>query len=400
MRMACARTALAVLMVSCAAVGVAGEPPAAERVAEASVAGCKVDLRRAGTVADIVSNVLLRVEGKPEKDVAAFRDGAATKFRTGDEVIAAAAKEFGVDAGALARQVEVWKHVNCEHAPVPGYQVPDGYVAQERKVPVSAFAADVVLHVVLHELGHGVIREFGVPVLGNEETMADAFATHYLVEHMPERALGALKARVRSLMIEAGEVPVEKWTVRGEHDNDARRAYQIAALAVAADAVKYAEVGELVGLSPREVAAAKDYGAEIHRSWRRTLAPIMMPAGRASREAVLTADETTRDFVRAGEPSLEMVLGAALRSIDWHSRVKIEFVEDGGGASWSRSKRTITVGGGYLRRFVGQGIVAEGKTPPGEAGATGGVTGGATGAEAKEEGTKEGGGTGGGAGGR
>jgi len=355
MRMACARTALAVLMVSCAAVGVAGEPPAAERVAEASVAGCKVDLRRAGTVADIVSNVLLRVEGKPEKDVAAFRDGAATKFRTGDEVIAAAAKEFGVDAGALARQVEVWKHVNCEHAPVPGYQVPDGYVAQERKVPVSAFAADVVLHVVLHELGHGVIREFGVPVLGNEETMADAFATHYLVEHMPERALGALKARVRSLMIEAGEVPVEKWTVRGEHDNDARRAYQIAALAVAADRERYAGVAAIVGMSEGDIRNAVDYGGELRRSWRRVLAPLWMPDGEESSEAAVVYDNTDPFLVSLCEGGLASDVEAALRRFDWHSQVTIRFIEGSGRAGWNRSARAVTVHSAYVERFVAQG---------------------------------------------
>jgi hypothetical protein len=36
-------------------------------------------------------------------------------------------------------------------------------------VPVSVFAADVTLHVVLHELGHAVIRKFDLMVLGNEE---------------------------------------------------------------------------------------------------------------------------------------------------------------------------------------------------------------------------------------
>ena len=58
------------------------------------------------------------------------------------------------------------------------------------------FAEDVVLHVVLHEIGHALIREFDLPVLGNEETMADAFATNYLAYHLPERALDVLTAHI------------------------------------------------------------------------------------------------------------------------------------------------------------------------------------------------------------
>ena len=58
------------------------------------------------------------------------------------------------------------------------------------------FAEDVVLHVDLHEIGHALIREFDLPVLGNEETMADAFATHYLAYHLPERALDVLTAHI------------------------------------------------------------------------------------------------------------------------------------------------------------------------------------------------------------
>jgi hypothetical protein len=342
--------------------GVAVTPASAE-------VACKVDLKLPGTMADIVSNVLLRVEKKPAEEVRAFVKDAQKKYRTGEEALSAAAGLFGMDRAKLAEQVEVWKHVNCEHAPVAGYQRPDSADASDAggvPVAVSAFAADVTLHVALHEMGHAVVREFDVAVLGNEETMADAFATHYLVEHMPGRALAALKARVKSLMIEAGEVPVEKWTVRGEHDNDARRAYQIAALAVAADAEKYAEVGALVGMSPREITKAKDYGADIHRAWRRTLAPIMMPMGRRSREWRFAADGATRAFVSAGEPGLEILIGEALGAIDWHSQVRVEFVAEGDGAAWNRSKRTITVGGDYLRRFVRQGEVTV--APPAKAG--------------------------------
>lgn len=216
-------------------------------------------------------------------------------------------------------------------------------------VEVSEFARDVTLHVVLHEVGHALIREFDLPILGNEETMADAFATHYLTTHLPDRAVAVLVARTRSLMIEAGEVPRAEWTVAGEHDNDARRAFQIAALAVAADPVKYAPVARVVAMSERDLKKAADYGAEIHRAWRRLLAPLWMPPLARSKEARVVRDS------KAELAGLPAELEAIVTRFDWHSQVTVRFVAGDGGAGWSRSARTISVTDGYLRRFVEQG---------------------------------------------
>ncbi|MFZ4575911.1 MAG: DUF4344 domain-containing metallopeptidase [Phycisphaerales bacterium] len=320
-------------------------------------------------MSDIVSNVLLRVEKRPASEVRAFLEDAYKKFTTGDELRNAAADHFKIDRKRLEELVEHWRHINCKHEAIPGFVVPDATVAAATgeplsNVPASAFAADVTLHVVLHELGHAVIREFDLMVLGNEETMADAFATHMLTEHFPDRAASAITARITSLMIEAEEVPRDQWSVRGEHDNDARRAYQIAALAIAADKDKYAGVAELVGMSERDISKARDYGADIHRAWRRTLAPLMMPEGKRSKEARIRADEATQLFVEAGDPSLLSTIESAIQRIDWHSQVTVEFVGGAGGAAWNRGSRTIKVNGEYLRRFIAQGVKAQAQAAP------------------------------------
>ena len=285
------------------------------------------------------------------------------RYATGDDWLKAAAEHFKIDQKRLAALVEHWRHINCRHPAIPGYAVPEADPLLD-PVPVSVFAADVALHVVLHELGHAVIREFDLMVLGNEETMADAFATHLLTEHFPEHAVRAISARVKSLMIEADEVPRDRWTVRGEHDNDARRAYQIAALAIAADKEKYASVAETVGMSERDIVNARDYGSDIHRAWRRTLSPLMMPAGKVSKEARFRADESTRAFVDAGEPSLASTIKSALQRIDWHSQVTVDFVWGPGRAAWSRENRTVTVNSEYLQRFIAQGVKAEAQVAP------------------------------------
>jgi hypothetical protein len=62
-------------------------------------------------------------------------------------------------------------------------------------------------------------------------------------------------------------------------------------------------------------------------------------------------------------------LEAVVRQFDWHSQVTIRFTEGDGGAAWSRSGRTITVHGGYVRRFIEQGesiadVDANPESPP------------------------------------
>jgi hypothetical protein len=140
---------------------------------------CEVNLRNAGQMKDVISNVLIRAEHKPESEVAAFLKDAERRYATGDDLLKAAAEHFKIDQKRLAPLVEHWRHINCK----------------------------------------------------------------------PEHAVSAISARVKSLMIEADEVPRDQWAVRGEHDNDARRAYQIAALAIAADKEKYAGVAGIVGMS-------------------------------------------------------------------------------------------------------------------------------------------------------
>jgi hypothetical protein len=329
---------------------------------------CPIDLTLPGQMSDIVGNVLFQVAKRPDADVRAFLDGAETRYDSGDELMRSAAKHFGIDEAKMAEEVRLMKHINCDHGIIIG---PDGKPEPmpERRaelessrsdaVELTTFARDVAVHVVLHELGHALVREFDLPVLSNEEALADAFATCYLTAHHPDRAPDILAARVRSFMIEASEVPREEWSVRGEHDNDARRAFQIAALAVAADEAKYIHVAALAKMTAVDIRKAKDYGTEVHRSWRRLLVPMMMPTGMASREAKVTCEVPADSPFYPGYAELIAELEPILRRFDWHTTVTIHFANGDGGASWSRSQRTITVRSNYLRRFVEQGRVAE-----------------------------------------
>lgn len=331
-----------------------------QEVTPPAPAQCEVDLKIPGAMKDVLSNALTRGLHVRESEVRMFLRGREKKHATGRAMLLAAVKRFGVEEDKLAALVEEYRHCNCEHAKVEGGSVksrasPAQRGAGAKHDVLSNFARDVTMHVVLHELGHALIREFDLPVLGNEETMADAFATHYLTTHLPTRAFDVLEARIESLMIEAREVPRAEWSVRGEHNSDARRAFQIAALAIAANPERYGRLAKAVGMSASDLAKSKDYGTEIHRSWRRVLQPVWMPNGVASTESRIKHDENDSLLRQLAAGGLLRELAAVLQRFDWHSQVTIDFAAGDGGAGWSRSKRTITVRSGYVRRFVEQG---------------------------------------------
>lgn len=108
---------------------------------------CEVNLKKAGQMEDVLSNVLIRAEHKPESEVAAFLKDAVRRYATGDDLLKAAAEHFKIDQKRLAPLVEHWRHINCKHAAIPGYAVPDaGREATTGEtmspVPVSVFAAE------------------------------------------------------------------------------------------------------------------------------------------------------------------------------------------------------------------------------------------------------------------
>ena len=337
---------------------------------------CHGDIRLRGVLADVLSNAL-RADFGINVYAPALSEGNDTR---GEVLFQQMVTTHKLDPDALKASIKRHQHTNCNHPPVDD-SLTDAALAAWRApasnpVPaasgqpstvgtpsgpglVSKFARDVTLHVVLHEMGHALIREFDIPVLANEETMADAFATYYLTTHMPDRALDAITARITSLMIEAGETAENErangvdWT--SEHDHDARRAYQIAALAVAADRERYAGVAAIVGMSEGDIRNAVDYGGELRRSWRRVLAPLWMPDGEESSEAAVVYDNTDPFLVSLCEGGLASDVEAALRRFDWHSQVTIRFIEGSGRAGWNRSARAVTVHSAYVERFVAQG---------------------------------------------
>ena len=91
---------------------------------------------------------------------------------------------------------------------------------------ISGFVEANALHTLLHELGHAVISEFELPVLGQEEDAVDAFATSEIIQMMPEDAEAILTDVALSWLIMDARTDRADLDFFDEHDLDAQRGYR------------------------------------------------------------------------------------------------------------------------------------------------------------------------------
>lgn len=227
-------------------------------------------------------------------------------------------------------------------------------MADERALP--DFAANVSRHVLFHEVGHAVFREFATPILANEETLADAFATAMIVRYRRDAALAIISARVQSWLYEDKEIARRDRDFRSEHDLDIRRAYQTACLLYGADPAEWADDLAWVGFSRSQLADCSDTAPDQIDGWDRVLAPLRRPIDSPSDKVTVSYDNSPLTAAVQASGVMDDA-GAFARRFDWPDPVRLHFARCDGSASWSRRTRTIRLCDSYVARFIKQGAV-------------------------------------------
>ena len=74
---------------------------------------CTIDLRNPAQMKDVISNVLTRIEKRPESEVRAFLETASEAGKSADALMLAAAAHFKIDRTKMAVEVQKMRHVNC-----------------------------------------------------------------------------------------------------------------------------------------------------------------------------------------------------------------------------------------------------------------------------------------------
>lgn len=209
---------------------------------------------------------------------------------------------------------------------------------------VSRSTENTLLHIIAHEIGHAVLREFDIPILGPEEAIAEDFATVYIHMMLPDRAEDIIRDRARTHLAD-GDEP----SIFSEYRTDAQRAGRNLCLLYGLDPDAYSSLPNAFGFED-DADTCRDFGPEVGRSWRRVLSPLLMPDGARVTEAGLRFDETPIAAALSNTDVPETAL-MLLSRIDWHSYVTLYLRDCDGGASWSRNGRTITICDDHIARI-------------------------------------------------
>lgn len=130
-------------------------------------------------------------------------------------------------------------------------------------------------HIMLHEIGHLLIDQLTLPVLGQEEDAADNFATLTMIGWDTDEADQALADTAFGWLVRHNDSSIFAGDdFFAEHDLDAQRAYRIVCHLVGTDADAYGDLALNLGADVGEAELADcDYAFELSaRSWRSVLA--------------------------------------------------------------------------------------------------------------------------------
>ena len=155
-----------------------------------------------------------------------------------------------------------------------------GLSAQKRQERVE-FVVGNLLFVLAHELGHAVISELDLPVLGREEDTADVYAILKALTVVGSEFSQRILVRASNAWFMSarrdrrdGEEP----TYYQRHGLDEQRAYHIVCLMVGSDAVKFKDLADEHKLpEDRRRSCGWDYDTAA-RSWERVMTPHLRAA--------------------------------------------------------------------------------------------------------------------------
>lgn len=164
--------------------------------------------------------------------------------------------------------------------------------------PATSFALGNVLFIMFHELGHAMISEFELPVLGREEDAVDNFASMLLTpdNEDPEMDASILVDAIAGWFASAQMTALEDIAWWGEHGPDQQRAFQIACLLYGSAAGVYDELAEGIGMpEERRAGCASEYEA-VSTGWAKLLAPHLLDEGEAPKARIAVTFEDAGEY--------------------------------------------------------------------------------------------------------
>jgi hypothetical protein len=225
-------------------------------------------------------------------------------------------------------------------------------LSPEKRQTLVEFVVGNILFVSTHEMGHALISEMDLPVLGREEDAADEFAILTALKHgekdfsdrvLIESAKGWFMDARRDK--KTGDTP----TYYDQHGLAEQRGYQIVCLMVGSDPVRFKALADETKLpDDRRRTCGWDYDT-ASRSWEKALAPNLRAAGQPKQKIEVNYQDGkgTLGFYAQTFRALQFLETIAELAADrfaWRTPIMMEMRTCGGvGARWTIPTRTLHI---------------------------------------------------------
>jgi putative metallopeptidase DUF4344 len=232
----------------------------------------------------------------------------------------------------------------------------------ERVRATADFATGNMLHVVLHEMGHALIDDMYLYVLGREEDAADSYATTAML-----RIRGAFSQRALEESAKGWFYSDKRDRAKGQqlayydaHGLDQQRAYQIVCLMVGSDPDKYKRLADDTRMpEDRQGTCQGDYNTASW-SWDKALKPHLRDPDQPKTDIKVSygyaAEKDRLDIYAKFLQSIQLLETIAERSANryvWSAPLTLAARSCGApDAHWNHPTRTLVLCYEMIAEFV------------------------------------------------
>lgn len=171
--------------------------------------------------------------------------------------------------------------------------------ARELTAEEAALSMDFAMHdaefTLYHEIGHLLVAELKLPVLGKEEDAADTLATLILLNEASDE-VEAANTLIDTTdgwyfnAVQSTALAIEDLSYYDEHSLDIQRAYAMVCLMVGADPETFAETAETYGVEGEQHEGCKETYEQSKAAWEQVLEPHKLGKTRGAKVKVVYED--------------------------------------------------------------------------------------------------------------
>lgn len=211
---------------------------------------------------------------------------------------------------------------------------------------LSPFVEANAIHTMFHEIGHALIDQFQLPVIGQEEDAVDAFATIEVVNFFEEDAKAILIDVARAWLWSDAQTDREDLDFYDIHDLDAQRAYRTICHLYGLDPEANIDAAEWAELPEDTLATCEETGPLAFESWEALLEDgVLLDENGAQTQVDVIYDPASvhtelRETLIASKLLDDMAYYAQV-NFDWPEPIEIKAEECGeANAFWDPETRT------------------------------------------------------------